>query len=317
MWQTALKSFILNNMKPLVSVIITTYNRANLIDRAIEGVLKQDYPNIELIVVDDCSTDNTENHIKERWEGKVKYIRHERNMGVQYASNTGFRAAKGEYLAFIGDDDKWIDKDKLSEQVKIFESDREKRYGIVTTAFRVVRPEKSLDKVVKKPKNLLKHLLTFNGIIPGSAAVLRREAFERAGKFVEELPKGTDSDVFRRIVLLGYDAYFIKKIMVEINEGRHPRITPLDNEKTLIRAIKSQKYNLERYSSYLEVYPSAKSYRLYLLGSFYEKLWFLKKNKNNLQVAKDFYTRSIFVNIFNYRAWYKLITLFLRNCFRI
>ena len=90
-------------MQPLVSVIITTYNRSDIVGRAIQGVLSQDYSPIELIVVDDCSTDATQQRISQDWQGKVEYIRHEKNQGVQFASNTGYALSRGKYVAFIGD----------------------------------------------------------------------------------------------------------------------------------------------------------------------------------------------------------------------
>ena len=106
------------NDVPLVSVVITTFNRAHVVARCIDSVLSQNYSNFEVIVVDDCSTDGTEEYFATNYLGKIKYVRHKKNLGVQYASNTGFLYASGKYLAFIGDDDRWNDPDKLKKQVE-------------------------------------------------------------------------------------------------------------------------------------------------------------------------------------------------------
>ena len=199
--------------QPLVSIVITTFNRAHKVGRCIDSVLKQNYKNIEIIVVDDHSNDKTEEFFKNNYVDNVKYIRHSFNQGVQFASNTGFKYAKGKYVAFIGDDDRWTDKNKLIEQVKIFEEDKIQKYGVVTTNLKFITKEKTYIKNIKKPKNLVKHILRANGIISGSAALLRAEVFKASGMFAEECPKGTVSDVYRRVILLGYDVYFINTIV--------------------------------------------------------------------------------------------------------
>jgi len=96
------------NKQPLVSVIITTYNRADLLPRAIGSVLNQTYQNFELIIVDDGSIDNTEKVVKSFDDRRVIYHRHEKNKGVLAAKNTGFDLVKGEYFCFLDDDDELL-----------------------------------------------------------------------------------------------------------------------------------------------------------------------------------------------------------------
>lgn len=102
--------------EPLISVVIPSYNRGKLILRSVESVLSQTYKNLELIVVDDCSTDDTEDVIKNIGDTRIKYVKLEKNSGACVARNRGIHEADGEYIAFNDSDDVWH-KDKLEKQL--------------------------------------------------------------------------------------------------------------------------------------------------------------------------------------------------------
>lgn len=102
--------------EPLISVIIPTYNRGRLILDSVNSVLNQTYKNIELIVVDDCSTDDTEQILKSLNDCRLNYLRLEKNSGACVARNRGIEVASGEYLAFNDSDDLWI-PEKLNCQL--------------------------------------------------------------------------------------------------------------------------------------------------------------------------------------------------------
>jgi len=93
--------------KPLFSVIITTYNRASLLSSAIDSVLNQSYQNFELIIIDDGSTDNTEEAIKLK-KGRITYYKLEENRGIAIARNKGLDLANGDYVTFLGSDDELL-----------------------------------------------------------------------------------------------------------------------------------------------------------------------------------------------------------------
>lgn len=108
---------------PTVSVIIPTYNRAHLLGRAIQSVLDQTYGDLELIVVDDGSADNTEEVVGSFDDRRLRYIRLSENSGGSaIPRNTGLRAARGQYIASLDDDCFWLDKNKLERQVEFFEA---------------------------------------------------------------------------------------------------------------------------------------------------------------------------------------------------
>ena len=101
-----------------VSVIIPTFNRAQKVTRAVSSVLDQTFTKYEIIVVDDGSTDGTKDCLAQ-FRHQVKYIHHPKNSGVSAARNTGIRASKTPFLAFLDSDDYWL-PEKLAVQVKFF-----------------------------------------------------------------------------------------------------------------------------------------------------------------------------------------------------
>ncbi len=106
----------------MVSVIIPTYNREKTISRALESVQKQTYKDMEIIIVDDCSTDNTREVIEDYKDDCIRYIRHDVNKGACAARNTGIEVARGEYIAFQDSDDEWFPQ-KLETQMKKLEEE--------------------------------------------------------------------------------------------------------------------------------------------------------------------------------------------------
>jgi len=104
------------NHAPLVSIIIPTYNDGHVVCEAIDCSLNQTYENLEIMVVDDGSTDGTEQILKEKYGSKINYIFQE-NKGLGSARNTGIRHASGKYLQFLDADD-LLDPDKISIQIK-------------------------------------------------------------------------------------------------------------------------------------------------------------------------------------------------------
>lgn len=108
-------------MAGLVSIIMPSYNTASFIDDSIQSVQAQSYENWELLIVDDCSTDNTDEVVKPCLEDKrIKYIRNERHSGPAVSRNRALREAKGKWIAFLDSDDLW-EPEKLEKQISFME----------------------------------------------------------------------------------------------------------------------------------------------------------------------------------------------------
>lgn len=114
-------------MNRFVSIIMPTFNGAHRIGPAIDSVINQSHHEWELLIIDDGSKDNTENVIKEYANGdtRIIYLNNEENIGIQKSLNKGLREARGEYIARIDDDDRWIDRDKLKKQIEFLEKNQE------------------------------------------------------------------------------------------------------------------------------------------------------------------------------------------------
>ncbi len=100
----------------LVSVIMPSYNTAKYIVDAIESVLAQTYAKWELVIIDDCSTDGTENVVKRYSDSRIKYIRNSKNVGAAISRNKAIAIARGEWIAFLDSDDIWM-PEKLEKQL--------------------------------------------------------------------------------------------------------------------------------------------------------------------------------------------------------
>ncbi len=221
--------------KPRVSVIIPTYNRAHLIERAIQTVLSQTYQDLEIIVVDDGSSDNTEEVVMTLKDERIRYIRHEENKGAPAARNTGIQAAKGDYIAFQDSDDEWLPQ-KLEKQMKVFETVSAK-VGVVYTGFlRIENDKKEYIPylwVTKKEGDIHKELLK-GSFITTPAILVRKECFKKAGMFDERLPRLQDWELVLRLSKY-YDFKFIDEPLL-----KSPYMTDSisSSEKARIKALK-------------------------------------------------------------------------------
>ena len=207
------------NDLPLVSVIIPTYNRRFMTLEALNSVLKQTYRNLEVIVVDDASTDSTPDIQNRIYDERFKYIRHPKNKGVSATRNTGIKESHGEYISFLDSDDIWFKKKLEIQMDRILQ---EKKEGIYYTNERWVRNGKFLNQK-KKHKKTSGWL--FDRFLPLclasiSTVVLHKKIIDKIGLFDENLQAAEDYDFFIRGSII-YPFYFIDRPLVT-KRGGHP-----------------------------------------------------------------------------------------------
>ncbi len=106
---------------PVQSIIISTYNRKDMLAEALDSVLKQSQKSLEVLIIDDCSTDGTEEFVKTITDSRVHYFRNEKNSGPEFNRSYGLRQSRGKYITFLDDDDYYTDYDFYSKAIKIFE----------------------------------------------------------------------------------------------------------------------------------------------------------------------------------------------------
>jgi len=184
---------------PVVSIIIPTYNRANLLKGAIKSVLKQTFPNFEIIIVDDASSDQTREIIEHLNEPCIKYIQHNKNMGVCAARNTGLAQARGDYIAFLDSDDEWM-PDKLQKQIDRFNTVDE-QVGVIYTWLKIVDINAQFQKL-RKPNlhgNIRQDLIYSNFVGTPSTAMIKRVYIEKTSKFDTRLRCCEDWDIWLQL----------------------------------------------------------------------------------------------------------------------
>lgn len=197
---------------PLVSVIIPTFNRAYVLPRAVESVLKQDFKEFEIIIVDDASNDDTQKTVHGFDDSRIKYIRLVQNLGAAAARNAGIAASRGRYIAFQDSDNVWIEG-KLKKQMEIFTQLPERVGVLYSCILRIGKNRRELVPGIKdkvQTGDIHVELLRRN-FIDLSAAVVRRNCFFTSGMFDEALPCFQDWELWIRLSR-DFEFYYLDEV---------------------------------------------------------------------------------------------------------
>lgn len=220
------------NKQELVSIVIPTYNRAYILSRAIESVLNQTYRNIELIIIDDGSTDNTEEIVKNFSDPRIKYIRHSENRGIPFSRNTGIKNSKGDFIAFLESDDEYLPK-KIEKIMRIFR-DSLAHIGMVASNYYIM-DEKGKEKRIRKTDNKKR-------IFPHvSSWVIRSRVFEKVGLFDERILLSDEVDFFSRF-RKRFSFHFIDEPLLVVRRSKDGAFSDM---KKAIRLRKEYLLNLQ------------------------------------------------------------------------
>lgn len=188
------------NGTPLVSVVIPTYNRRELVRRAIDSVFAQDCPVEDVIIVDDGSTDGTGEALRRRYGDRIRYLR-QPNAGVSAARNRGLAVARGRYLALLDSDDLWLPA-KTGLQVAWL--DAHPGYGmVVCDVTRVDRHDHDIDVLQRRrilPEDgWASRWIMHDPVLVPASVMLRREVLDDVGGFDETLATAEDLEFHLRV----------------------------------------------------------------------------------------------------------------------
>lgn len=219
---------------PLVSIILPTYNRANLLPRAIESILSQDYQNFEIIIVDDGSTDNTIQVVKGIDDKRIIYIHLEKNNGTGLAHYLGLQRSVGEFIGFQDADDLWL-PGKLTMQIHAFELfpqlelifgeywninlvNKTKELGFNQTAhaLSILNDKKISDELElwQISGNLAEALLKAN-FIAKPTVIFRKQIVEKIGSFAPILRVAGDFELWWRSAITGVVMAYTRNPLIE------------------------------------------------------------------------------------------------------
>ena len=271
---------------PTVSVIIPTYNRANLVDKAIKSVLSQTYQDFEIIVIDDGSTDNTEEIIRGFKDKRVKYIKkYKKNRGISATRNIGIKVARGKYIASLDSDDEWL-PDKLDKQIKILQDGPPELGVVYSNSCYIDESGKNMNKL-PKPKKLegyiYEDLLGGNYVGTPSTVLIRKECFQQVGLFDDLLNAQADWDMWIRIAKY-YRFALIKTPLVRY------RLHSNQLSKNLGVKIISANRILVKYANELEIRRRAHSKHYFYIGNRFCHMGKTKEGQRYLCKAISLYS---------------------------
>ena len=233
----------LQNNLPLVSVVVPTHNRRRLLKKSIKSVLSQTYSNLEIIVVNDASSDGSEDYLKhlEEQDSRVHSVHNKKALGGAAARNIGIRNSQGEFIAFLDDDDEWL-PEKTHKQVDFFQ---ESPHVAVVSCWYHTRSE-SGEWVNSKPENL-----TFRDILwsnfPGSFSfcMIRRSVIEAGFYLNESLTNFQDWEFWLR-VSQKHNIHILPRVLATYNDHYDARISTSMKKKFL-----TYRWFLDTYGQYM------------------------------------------------------------------
>jgi glycosyltransferase involved in cell wall biosynthesis len=207
-----------------VSVVIPTYDDAESLPDSIDSVLDQTLSDLELLIVDDCSEDDTPRVVREYTDPRITYVRHGENSGGSAARNTGIRLSEGEYIAFLDSDDTWHPT-KLEKQVSCLESRSDDWIAVYCDA--EYQSEGVIDRVLELYKDLtgvgrghegseelIERLIMAEAFVAaGSTLLARSECVKRIGGFDEAFVRHQDWEFLIRLLEHGKCAYVDERLV--------------------------------------------------------------------------------------------------------
>jgi glycosyltransferase involved in cell wall biosynthesis len=185
--------------KPVVSVVMPVYNGANYLREAIDSVLSQTYPHIEILVINDGSTDNGKTEaIAKSYGEKIRYF-YKENGGVASALNLGIKNMRGTWFTWLSHDDLWV-PDKIERQIRFFNANPNKKAGY--TDFFIIDKKGTIINAINTPwypRHIAIRKLFRSGYINGNSVMIEKTCFDNAGLFKDHLRSTQDTEMWIRL----------------------------------------------------------------------------------------------------------------------
>lgn len=275
----------------MISIIVPVYNKGNRIEKALKSVLSQTIQEIEVIVVDDGSTDNSVKIVEDIQDDRIFLIKNEKNSGANYARNLGISKAHGEYIAFQDGDDIWH-REKLERSLKVLQSEG---VDIVFTAF--VRkfsngyeeklPNYNLNEAEDKMKSLL-----FDNCVATPTILAKRNVFDNI-LFDESMPKFQDWEFALRAIKK-YMFFYLDEVLVTAYVENNGLTMNMHNSVIALQRI------MEKNSDIISIDRKLRAKFYMLLGDFNER-------DDTSQVNSSDYYKASFDSSFSIKVLVKFL----------
>ncbi len=288
---------------PKISAIITTFNRAEFFRRAIESVLNQTYSDFELLILDNSSIDNTEEVVNGFEDERIRYIKHQ-PINISQARNLGLKESKGDYIAFLDDDDEWL-PEKLEKELEIFNQGNEK-LGLVYGGFiRIDENGKEFERHAPTLKgNIFEPYLCRQDPLTGSASnpLIKKLVFKVVGEFDENLFSSEDWEFYIRL-FRKFEADFIAEPVVKIRSHSRYHLSGRTKDE-----LEAELLVYNNYKDILKKYPRVKSFYLQAIGGKFCRI-------GNPAQGRRYIKDAITTYPFNFPAYFQYLFSFFSQSF--
>lgn len=284
----------MSGQRPLVSVILPTYNRGYVIKRAVDSVLAQTYTNLELIVIDDGSTDNTQELLASYRDPRLKVLVPGKNGGPAAARNRGLEAARGDYIAFQDSDDEWL-HEKLERQINHLEAHPDAAVsvaGFFCVPFDMeVLGYRGASELRRDTFFLM--LMRYGNQFSTPAWVIRSSKLAQVGHFDEAMVCWEDWELSMRLDCVGG--------FIALDEPLHIAFDTRGSVKLNTAAyIPMLEFVMRKHPEWVTTSRRVHAQRYWMMGNW-ERLG------GRMALARQYYLRSILTDLTFTRPWLTLL----------
>ncbi len=290
-------------LNPLVSVIISTHNRANLLSRAIKSVLNQSYLNFELIIVDDASIDETSNVISTFLDIRIKYIKFKEKKGKSAALNGAIKVSKGDYITILDDDDELFPQ-MLRLEVNALNNTPD-HVGFVFGLVKVYRKDviSTYPRLIHIKKADFYKSQSHSTALSLCGVLIKKVCFRNIGFLNEKLVLGEDWEfVFR--LLKHYSYKFVNSPVYKANYNDPSNISHIS-----LKLIKDYSERIKSYTIFLQAHMNEIQKSKQILAKYYFRIARNLYYINKLRLSKKFFRLTLLTNPINLRSLFWIFIL--------